>query len=102
MLDNLKIHIDELRCDYFDDCIGMYLVDAWWREGDDNDNREYCVDEPFERGATIGNISKDGETFVWSDSSFRDAICDESNDNDWVIEDIEDTQARIRGEFLSA
>lgn len=97
MLDNLKIHIEDLDTDYSD---GKFLVDAWWTEEDDNDNKQYRLDYPNERGATIGTISEDGETFEWTDSSFRDAIYNETNDNLWVLDHIEGAQRRIKAEYL--
>lgn len=101
MLDNLNIHIDEINTDYFDGYDGKHLVDAWWRECDDKDNKQYRLDEPFERGTTIGTISEDGVIFEWNDSSFRDAVCDETNDNLWVLDEIEDAQRRIKEEYLN-
>ena len=101
MLDKLNIHIDELATDYFDGYDGKYLVDAWWTEEDDRDNKQYRLDEPNERGTFIGTISEDGETFEWTDSSFRDAIYNEANDNLWVIDEIEDAQRRIKAEYLN-
>lgn len=100
MLDNLSIHIEGLNTDYFDSYVGKYLVDAWWREGDDGDNKQYRLDEPFERGTTIGTISEDGEIFEWEDSSFRDMVYDETNDNLWILDEIEDAQRRIKAEYF--
>ena len=101
MLDNIYIHIDELDTDYFDGYDGKYLVDAWWTESDDSDNKKYRLDNPNERGTTIGTISEDGTIFEWTDSSFRDAINEEANDNLWVLDEIEDAQRRIKEEFIS-
>ena len=101
MLDNIYIHIDELDTDYFDGYDGKYLVDAWWTESDDSDNKKYRLDNPNERGTTIGTISEDGTIFEWTDSSFRDAINEEANDNLWVLDEIEDVQRRIKEEFIS-
>lgn len=101
MLDNIHIHINELDTEYFDGYDGKYLVDAWWTESDDRDNKQCRLDNPNERGATIGTISEDGAIFEWTDSSFRDAINEETNDNLWVLDEIKDAQRRIKEEFIS-
>lgn len=101
MLDNLNIHIDELATDYFDDFEGKYLVDAWWTEEDDRDNKQYQLESPNERGTVIGRISEDGTTFEWSDNSFRGAIYNGANDNLWVLDEIEDAQRRIKAEYFN-
>lgn len=101
MLDNFNIKIEEVDTTYFDGYDGKYCVDAWWTEKSDKDNKQYSLDYPNERGTTIGTISEDGVIFEWSNSSFRDAIYDENNDNLWVLDEIEDAQRRIKEEYIS-
>lgn len=99
MLNKLDIHINELDTTYFDYYYKIYCVDGWWTEEEDNDNTDYRLDEPCERGATIAKISEDGESIVWVDN-FDEAIS-KNEDNAWVLEEIEEAQRRIKEEYYS-
>lgn len=97
MLNNINIHIDEVDTTYFDDFDKKYKVDVWWHEDNDNDNIDYSMDEPNERGGVVASISEDGENVEWV-YNFNEAIT-EDNDNAWVVEEIEDAQRRIKENY---
>lgn len=97
MLNNINIHIDEVDTTYFDDFDKKYKVDVWWHEDNDNDNIDYSMDEPNERGGVVASISEDGENVEWV-YNFNEAIT-EDNDNAWVLEEIEDAQRRIKENY---
>lgn len=97
MLNNINIHIDEVDTTYFDDFDKKYKVDVWWHEDNDNDNIDYSMDEPNERGGVVASISEDGENVEWV-YKFNEAIT-EDNDNAWVLEEIEDAQRRIKENY---
>jgi hypothetical protein len=97
MLDNLNIQIEEVDTTYFDEYTKRYCVDAWWH--DDEGINEYYANGDYEneRGSVIAEISEDGEELIWKDN-FNKAITDDS-ENDWVLEEIEDAQRKIKEEY---
>lgn len=97
MLDNLNIQIEDVDTTYFDEYTKHYCVDAWWH--DDEGINEYYANGDYEneRGSVIAEISEDGEELIWKDN-FNKAITDDS-ENDWVLEEIEDAQRKIKEEY---
>lgn len=97
MLDNLNIQIEEVDTTYFDKSKKHYYVDAWWHD-DRGVNEDYASgDYENERSSCIAEISEDGEELIWRDN-FKKAITDDIN-NDWVLDEIEDAQRKIREEY---
>ena len=97
MLDNVNIRIDEEYLDYFDEEKNVWCYTAFWEDAL-GINTDYIQETPYERGAIIAEISKDGEDLKWIDN-FEEAIC-ANEENSWVLENIEIAQREIKEEYL--
>lgn len=96
MLKNTNISIEYCECTYFDKEARKWLVDAWWSENDGL-NLEYQGEDSNERGASIAEISEDGETWEFR-GNFGEAIT-EDNANAWILDYIEDCARDIREHY---
>lgn len=100
MLNNKEITITECDITFFDDINKVWCVDCWWTETEDTDNTKYQdFDGNNGRCAVVATISKDGENVEWNDN-FEEAIT-EDNENAWVLEEIQDKQREISGEYYN-